>query len=469
MATTEQISAGSLDDRDGDNVADLTRPSLMDFSYSQKISSEIREAVVLSDSFARFQIDRKGFLSHQSKITFSVVPVATNTSAFFPTNVGVNSLISRVVLKAGNRTISETQEFGQLKAYESMFLTGEANKEREMYLTQRVMNHAPVFEDDSTTHNTNSDAPTYGLDIGRAYEGTNLKLLPCNRMDGTNATTIAESPVYSVYIGDLVDLFKNQDFPVYLCDEELFLELHFQEDSKKRVNVNQAQAGFTAKYVIDSAETRMMYDTIYYDGDTMEAFRNKANKSGLTYQYHDYRLTKRTASTPATWANLVQNVGGAGRFVDKVVVRIGNDTANKEKALLNSYYSQFPSAGGTTFNIRYNDRYEFPIDRDNSALLFQTMKSAEGQVPFITRQEYSREMPNTITNRTFEGIDQRTSLGGNLHYLAVKPEREERINNQGIDIILKGTYPAESLTLMVWISLRKVARLQGGRLDCYFA
>ncbi len=469
MATTEQISAGSLDDRDGDNVADLTRPSLMDFSYSQKISSEIREAVVLSDSFARFQIDRKGFLSHQSKITFSVVPVATNTSAFFPTNVGVNSLISRVVLKAGNRTISETQEFGQLKAYESMFMTGEANKEREMYLTQRVMNHAPVFEDDSTTHNTNSDAPTYGLDIGRAYEGTDLKLLPCNRMDGTNATTIAESPVYSVYIGDLVDLFKNQDFPVYLCDEELFLELHFQEDSKKRVNVNQAQAGFTGKYVIDSAETRMMYDTIYYDGDTMEAFRNKANKSGLTYQYHDYRLTKRTASTPATWTNLVQNVGGAGRFVDKVVVRIGNDTLNKEKTLFNSYYSQFPSAGGTTFNIRYNDRYEFPIDRDNSALLFQTMKSAEGQVPFITRQEYSREMTNTITNRTFEGIDQRTSLGGNLHYLAVKPEREERINNQGIDIILKGTWPAESLTLMVWISLRKVARLQNGVLSCYFA
>jgi hypothetical protein len=97
------------------------------------------------------------------------------------------------------------------------------------------------------------------------------------------------------------------------------------------------------------------------------------------------------------------------------------------------------------------------------------MKSAEGQVPFITRQEYSREMTDTITARTFEGIGQRASLGGNFHYLAVKPEREERINNQGIDIILKGTWPAESLTLMVWISLRKVARLQGGRLDCYFA
>jgi len=469
MATTEQISSGSLDDVDGDSVADLTRPSTFDFSYAQSISSEIREAVVMSDDFARFQIDRKGFLSHQSKITFSVVPVAGNTSAYFPLGVGVNSLIDRVILKAGNRTISETQEFGQLKAYESMFLTGEANKEREMYLTQRLINHAPVYETNPTTFQTNSDAPTYGIDNGRSYDGTDLKMLPCNRIDGTNATTISQSPVYSLHIGDLVDLFKHQDFPVYLCDEELFIELHFQRNSKKRVSVNQAQTAFTADYVIDPRETRMMYDTIYYDGDQMEAFRARANKTGLTYQYHDYRLTKRTSATPATWANLVQNIGGGGRFVDKVVVRIGRDDDNKEKKLLNHYYSQHPTTGTSTFNIRYNDRYEFPIDRDNTALLFQTLKTAEGEVPFITRQEYSREMVDTITDRTWEGSQQRSSLGGNLHYLAVKPEREERINNQGIDLIFKGTFPAESLTLMAWIALRKVARIKDGRLDSYFA
>ncbi len=469
MATTEQISAGSLDDTDGDSVADLTRPSTFDFSYAQKISSEIREAVVLSDSFARFQIDRKGFLSHQSKITFSVVPADGVPCAYFPIGVGVNSLVDRVVLKSGNRTISETQEFGQLKAYESMFLTGEANKEREMYLTQRLINHAPVYESDPDLYKTNSDAPTYGLDNGRSYDGNDLKMLPCGRMDGTDASSKALSPVYSVYIGDLVDLFKHQDFPVYLCDEELFIELHFQTDSKKRACVKSDQAGFTSTFKIDPRETRMMYDTIYYDGDQMESFRNKANKSGLTYQYHDYRLTKRTSDKSATWSNLIQNIGGAGRFVDKVVVRIGSDDSNKEKTLLNHYYSQHPTTGTSTFNIRYNDRYEFPIDRDNTALLFQTLKTAEGEVPFVTRQEYSREMVNTITERTWEGNQQRSSLGGNLHYLAVKPEREERINNQGIDLVFKGVFPDESLTLMAWVSLRKVARIKDGKLDCYFA
>lgn len=475
MATTQEISSGSLDDFDADGVADLTRPSDMPFTYNQFISTDIREPVVFSDSstggMARFQMDRKGFLSHHSKITFSVVPVDTNTSAYFPLGVGVNSLIDRVVLKSGNggRVISETQEFGQLKAYDSMFITGEANKERETYLTQRMINHGSVYETDPNTKDTNSDAPEYGIETGREYDGTDLKLLPCSRIDGTSATTKKQSPVYSVLLGDLCDLFKDQDFPLFLCDEDLFLEVHFQSSSKKRVSVKSTQPAFTGSYLIDQSECRMIYDSIEYDPDQMDSFRKKADAKGLTFQYHDYRLTKRTSATPSTWANLIQNVGGAGRFVDKIVVRIGRDDNNKEKTLLNSFYSQHPTTGTTTLNVRYNDRYEFPIDRSNTALLFQTMKTAEGQVPFITRQEYSREMPDTLTARTFEGNQQRSSLGGNLHYLAVKPEREERINNQGIDIELKGTFPAESLTLMCWIALRKVARIKDGRLDCYFA
>ena len=468
MATTSEISAGSLNDTDGDSVADLTRPSQMDFSYNQSISTDIREPVVFSDTFARWNFDRKGFLSASSRITFSVVPHAGAPTAFFPIGVGVASLIDRVVLRAGNSTIAETQEFGSLKAYDSMFISSEANKEREQYLTQRMMSHASVYENDPTTHRTNVDAPTYGLDNGRSYDVADLKLLPFSRIDGTNAATIKQSPVYSLLLGDLVDLFQNQDFPMYLCDEEIHLELHFQTQSDKRVC--QPTAGTGGVYKIDQSECRMIYDTIYYDGEQMDKFRMAAERGGgLTYGFTDYRLTKRTATTGATWANLIQNVGGAGRFVDKVIVRISNDVANKQKSLLNSFQSQAPTTGETTLNIRYNDRYEFPIDRSNTAMLFQTVKDAQGEVPFVTRQEFSRESPNTITARTFETIEQRGALGGNLKFLAVKPSREERINNQGIDLIFKGTYPDESLTLLCWLGLRKVARLQNGKLTCYFA
>ena len=466
---TNEISAGSLDDVDGDSVADLTRPSQMDFSYNQKISTDIREAVVFSDRFARFSFDRKGFLSHHSRIAFSVVPADGQATAYFPLGVGVNSLIDRVVLKAGNRTISETQEFGQLKAYDSMFITGEANKEREQYLTQRMMNHSSVYETAPDDYKTDVDAPTYGIDNGRSYNGANLGLLPCSRMDGTSAATKKQSPVYSILLGDLVDLFQAQDFPLYLCDEEIHLELHFQTDSAKRVC--QASTGAGGSYVIDQSECRMIYDTIYYDNDMMDKFRSAADsKGGLTYGFTEYRLTRRTASTAATWANLIQNVGGAGRFVDKVIVRISDDTADLQKSLVNSYKSQMAVVGSdTTLNIRYNDRYEFPIDRSNTALLFQTLKDAEGAVPFVTRQEYSRDMVTTITARTFEGNDQRSGLAGNFHYLAVKPSREERVNSQGIDLIFKGEYPDSSLTLMCWLGLRKVARIENGTFSSYFA
>tara|TARA_R110002110_G_scaffold224947_3_gene439005 strand:+ start:3120 stop:4532 length:1413 start_codon:yes stop_codon:yes gene_type:complete len=470
MTTTAEISTGSLNDTDGDSVADLTRPGQLDFSYNQSISTEIREPVVFSDTFARWNFDRQGFLSHTSRITFSVTPPDGVASAFFPVGVGIGSLIDRVVLKGGpgGATIAETQEFGSLMAYDSMFVSSEANKEREQYLSARMMSHASVYETDPTTHKTDVDAPTYGLDNGRSYTGADLKLLPFSRIDGTDATTVKESPVYSILLGDLVDLFKNQDFPLYLCDDEIHLELHFQTDSQKRVC--QPTGGVGGAYKIDQSECRMIYDTIYYDGEQMDKFKSAADRGGgLTYAYTDYRLTKRTATSAATWANLIQNVGGAGRFVDKVIVRISDDTANKQLSLLNSYQSEAPTTGETTLNIRYNDRFEFPIDRSNTAMLFQTLKDAQGEVPFITRQEFSRESPDTITARTFELIDQRVALGGKLNFLAVKPSREERINNQGIDLIFKGVYPGTSMTLLCWLGLRKVARIENGALTCYFA
>ncbi len=454
-----------------DVVADLTRPSQLTSNYSQRISTDIREPVVFSQDFCRFSLDRKGFLSHHSKIAFSVKPADGKSSAFFPIGLGVNSLIDRVVLKVGNRTIAETQEFAMLQAYRSIFKTNEENREREQFMTQRLINHRAVYEDDPANFDTSTDAPTIGLDFGRAYKGSDMSLLPFARMDGTNATTKAESPVYSIYLGDLFDIFSNQDLPLFMMDDEVHIELHFTPlTSDKRVSVNNDDVA-GGEFEIDQSETRMIYDTIYYDGDAMESFRKKADsKGGMTFEYTDYRLTRRTDTKADAFKDITQSLGGAGRFVDKVIIRIGNDLEDKSKTLLNSQYSQSPPAGTErTINLRYNDRFDFPIDRSNSALLFSTMREAEGDTPFITRQEYGREEANVLSVRTLEKHQVRGNLGGNFNWLALRPNREERINNQGIDLIYKNPMPTESLTLMCWIGLRKIATLKDGHFDCYFA
>ena len=456
---------------DADLVGDLTRPSQLTSNYSQRISTDIRESVVFSQSFARWSLDRKGFLSHHSKIAIGVKPATGFSSAFFPIGIGVNSLIDRCVLKCGNRTIAETQSFGELQAYRSIFKTNEENREREQFMTQRLINHSAVYEDDPALFDTDVDAPTIGLEFGRDYQGSNMNLLPFARMDGTNATTKAESPVYSIYLGDLFDIFANQDMPLYLMDDEVHIELHFTAlTGDKRVSVNNGiAAGIEVE--IDQSETRMIYDTIYYSGDAMEAYRDKVNREGgLTFEYTDYRLTRRTDTKADAFKNITQSLGGAGRFVDKVIIRIGNDDKDSSKTLLNSQYCQAPPAGEErTINLRYNDRFEFPIDRSNSALLFSTMREAEGDTAFITRQEYGRESPNVLTPKTLEQHAIRGNLGGNFNWLSLRPNREERVNNQGIDLIYKNPMPTESLTLLCWIGLRKIATLKDGHFDCYFA
>ena len=474
--TDPTLPTDSLD-MDSALVGDLMRPSTLDSSLAQRISTDIREPVVFSQSFCRFSLDRKGFLSHQSKIAFSVIPAVANSFAYFPVSVGVNSLISRCVLKVGNRTIAETQEFGALQGYRSLFETGEENVEREQFLTQRLINHIPNYDAVSKNgelEHSSTNSASYGLYAGREGSGGTAPIdWEPNQIVRLNGTLPVESPVYSIFLGDLFDIFANQDLPLFMLDDEVHIELHFTPPKQKRCSLAVTLPAQTADqdYLIDQSEVRMIYDTIYYSGDAMEAFRAKADRDGgLTFNYLDYRLTRRTASTAGAFDNLTQAIGGAGRFVDKIIVRIANDDKDAERSLLNSYECQAPKAGEErSINLRYNDRFEFPIDRSNSSLLFSTMREAEGDVPFITRAEYGTEMTGAITENTFMGHVQKANLASKFNYLCLRPSREERVNNQGMDLIYKCPMATESLTLLIWIGLRKVATLKDGHFDCYFA
>ena len=111
-----------------DRIPDLMKLGEIQTDMAQVVTTDIIEPSVVSDSFARFTLDRRvGFLHSNSKIALSVVPL-TNAKAYFPLNIGVGSLIQRAVLKIGQRTISETQDFAHLHAYSSLFLTNENNK-----------------------------------------------------------------------------------------------------------------------------------------------------------------------------------------------------------------------------------------------------------------------------------------------------------------------------------------------------
>lgn len=456
-----------------DESINLSMPSTIPSNYDMRIETDILEPVVFSSSnlFARFTLQKKGFLSHQSKIAFSMSPNATITESYYPVNVGVNSLIDRVVLKAQNRTIAETASFGMLQAYRSQFLTNENNYEREQYITQRMVAYEPVYSD---TVDTNSNAPTYGISTGMNPDGTVVPFQPFQVM---NVNRPKENPVYSIFLSDLLDVFSSTDLPMYLIDDEVHIELHFTNPVDKRNFI----PSFEARHVpfnIDINECRMIYDTIYYNANAMEKYREKVNREGgIKLDYVDYRLTNRSQTKVEGEGGMSINLGGGGRMVEKVIYGINQGFANVDSELniTNAYYSFAPTitASGSlkateiAVNLRYNDRFEFPVDRKNLSLLFDTTTKSEGLPMYVSRQFYGNERTSAITTNTLLGRSQKDDLASSFFWNSIKLMRGERISNQGIT--LDWEYHGENQKLLyVWLALKKTAVIKDGKFDCYF-
>ena len=455
-----------------DDTPELINPSLLPPNYAQKIETDILDPVVSSDTFTRWTLPRKGFLSHQSKITMSISGQNDNAGVWFPVNIGVNSLISRAVLKAGNRTICETSDWNFLQGYRSQFLTPENNKEREMFLTQRIMSRRSEYDNDEAF---DTSAPTYTLDTGEFIDDSDDDIdMPM--FSAISSEARKPSPVYSVYLGDLFDIFNGNNLPLYMINDDVHVEIYWSPTAGKRVWLDGDDGENDHNFLLDQNEVKMVYDTIYYDGETMEKYRNGKGKS-ITMSYVDYRLTRRTGEANG-FGNIIQDIGGAGRLVDKVIVAFCDTELDGlhggEDLLTGPYWSMANAVADSKLeiNIRYNDRDEYTRNLDNLATIFNEAKVAEsGNPPYVSQAEFSSlESTTAITTTTLQGQNQRVSLEGALCWLGFKIKRGERINKQGMSLIYKTSIAgADTHELKIWIALKKVAHIENGLLTCYFA
>ena len=486
---------------DTDRIPNLVKIGEIPSSYGQVLQTDIIDPATFTQSRCRFTLNRvAGFLHSDSKITLGVVPVG-NAAAFYPANIGIASLIKSATMRIGSQTVCTTEDFGQFHAYQSLFVSNEDNKEREQYLSQRLINHGMVYDTVPVGQHLGSDtsAPKYGLDTGRCPVVTAgvgaTEVFPFQNHDATSAQTISEAPVYSIYLSDLFSFLKTNQLPAFLIDQEIHIDLEFVEATtslagggpqSQRLCVSQASAVPEAVYTIDQTECKLIYDSISYDGEVMRKFAEQ-NKD-LTFQYVDYRLAKRTGATAAgaapptaPFTSLTFPIGGNGRLVSKVFFGLQVNTNFVAKSMLNGYVSRAanlagqPSGGVTTVNLRYNDRYEFSQDRDNSALLFHTTQSAEGMVPMVSKDEYASTSVSAVSNLTddtFEGHGQSGSadgLGGNFNWTAIRPNRAERVNNKGMDLEFSTQLEDGTHTLRCYLELLKVATIKDGQFSCYFA
>jgi hypothetical protein len=459
-----------------DRIPDLMKLGEIETDMEQVVSTDIIDASVISQSFARFTLDRRvGFLHSNSKLTVALTPL-TNTTSFFPFSVGAHNLVKKCRLLIGQKEIASTDDYAWLNCYQSQFITNENNKERQLYVDGRAICHENVYDSIGSL-----ESSTVGLDLGNS--GLTTGAIGAETTDTTiphfmnmNATNPEQAPVYSIFLSELFPMLRTFVLPCYMIDEPIFIEISWQDSVSSLSGAANSLRACTSSvgtanvaYQIDTNEVKLIYDSISYSGDIMEKY--KQQNPSISFQFSEYSLAKRTGLDTA-FTGLKFNVGGKGRLCSRVIYGLQPDADILSRSFCNSYRGNAPSAGNNlTMNLLYNDRYLFSQDRSNNALLFSTTQQSEGAVPMLLRQEYSNEVIATITADTIQGMSQRDNLSGDFFWNSVRLNRSERINNQGITLEYAnaGLTGAETYTLRVWVESLKVATIKEGKFDCYFA
>ncbi len=484
----------SMDDKSDvstDKIPDLIKIGAIPSEYGQMLHTDILDPVTFNQNRVRFTLQRvAGFLHSNSKVTLAVTPKTTN-AAYYPVNIGISNLVQSARLSIGNKTVCEIDDYSHFHQYQSLFISNEDNKEREQFLSQRCISHQPVYDDriaDVTDKPPNS-AKKIGLDVGRnpivpAGGGAGVfNLLPFMVHGAGSAQDIADAPVYSVYLSDLFPFLKYNQLPMFMLSEEVHIDITFVEPTtslaaaglSRRMCITAAEGGTPANqqvsYDVNQDEVKLIYDSITYDGGIMEQYAQQNPK--LTFQYVDYRLAKRTGGNTA-FSDLTFPIGGNGRLVSKVILGLQENKNFTPVSLCHGVVAKdVPTGQKLALNLLYNDLFEFNTNRDNTALLFHTTQSAEGKVPMVTRDEYQTTPTTALTAESFEGHTQSSGtsgLGGVMRWTAIRPNKGQRVNNKGMDLVYKASgLPAETYTLRVYLELLKVATIEDGQFNCYFA
>jgi hypothetical protein len=491
----------------GGGIPDLMKIGTIPINTVQEVLTDILEPVVKSDTFVRFVFSNKGLLHSHSKIEIGLDNGAVD--AVLPLNVGAYGLIQRVALRVGNQTLCEIDDFANYFAYRSLFVSNENQKEREQMTTGRCVSHSFGYKDRATVNGgEESDTQSDGLvvDNGRddlippggatpwnnaGFNGAGGLLtgtadyLPRQWQD-IKQTTATDRNLYQLSLSELCPFLRHNQLPLYMMKEQVSLELHFTpvgdtSTHTGRVHIKTGETVTTA-FPIDFNKIRVIADYIFYPQELMLQYA-KAN-SVLNFTYADYRLSKYSRSKAELELQGIRNIGGAGRIVNKIIWGTQNEV--KGTGLLNNYAAVSPSVDygsgaaskndTATFNIKYNDTFEFPIDVVNPARHFHNVNQAEGMVPFINRQEYCKE-GTSLSSRTFLGTSigatADTSLSGNFFWCSQRLTAQQRINSRGIELYFKysgiDAPSSGGYVQRVFLEVMRTATLSNGYTECYFA
>lgn len=432
-------------------IPDLVKIGSIPSSTVMDVETSVLEPVQHSQSTCRFVLENKGILHSNSKIIVSMSDAGATERAYFPINVGVFALIKSARLMSGGKTLVETQDQNVLTAYESMFISNEHNVEKEIFTTGRLMNHQFKYD----INGSGAKAQGLMIDPGMDYdEDSDAVQLP-------SQIELTQEGQFQLPLDSLFPLLKTQQLPLYMMNEQVTIELEF-EPSAGRMWQSGAES---ITFNIDTTETKLIADYIYYPGEMMSAYAN-ANKN-LTMTYMNYRLSKTSIDTGTSLK--VRNVGGNGRIVTKLISGLQDDSISFVENCVGKYHSIFPEGSGTSagnikLNVKYNNHLLYPIDVDNTAHHQHNTAQAQGMVPFCSRFEYGGEGGLlSFADVSLDGSEMRGNLQSRFGWQAHRLNRNERVNSRGIEYHTTYTSNSGARTQRVYLEIVRMATLSDGK------
>tara|TARA_R110001592_G_scaffold11388_4_gene56374 strand:+ start:1075 stop:2571 length:1497 start_codon:yes stop_codon:yes gene_type:complete len=484
-------------------IPDLVRIGAVPSDTAINVQTDILDPVIFSEREARFVLDNKGILHSNSRITLATAgDTGTDDDgrAFFPAGVGIHSLIQRASLRIGTKTVCEIEDYAHFAAYETTFLPPDAIKEREGVMSGRMMAIAPAMQERSASFASASNSASITESITEAKSvqidnGTNAALpgaaekiwqpilketVPAPSRVIFDYQKESNKPTYSIMLADLFPFLKTNQLPLFMMSEQVSIHLTFTPyltgTSSQRVSVTNG-TDLTKDASLVRTDCQLISDYIFYPQEMMEQYR-QAN-SNMQFAYVDYQFVKRTVSQTEYSSGLIQNVGGAGRVVNKVFCAAQQSNEFSD-ALLNNYIAEGPvvsatTTGKVTTNLKYNDNFLYPIDVSNDARHYHNVFQSEGRVPYISRDLYRGEgqlatnFVDTPGAMDFEDYSGKEDLRQKFFYTAYRLNKGERVNSRGIELYDTRTTMGGSSTLRCWLQVMKVASLKDGMFSMAFA
>ena len=466
-----------------DQIPNFIKLDQIPVNYIQQVETDLLEPVVFNqgtatgDGFCRFTLQNKGFLHSHSKVFLSLKPQSDVYDGYLPPHIGIGNVIKKAILKVGNKVLNELDEWAGLFAVKSSLITNEVQLEREQYTTGRCFNKEYAFNVGS-----NVNASSVVLDVGVEPSATNDIQTP----DWAKFTFSSETfcPTYQMDLSDLFPFLKVNQLPLYMMDEAINIELFFQPQQKYRLQIADGQVADVSVDIIRN-DLKFCADYIFY-GATDQMARYKAANQSMSFSFVDYRVIERTTNATQLASGIIQNVGMANRQVPRILVTFPVDEGTyNEASVLGQYVSRCPvinASGNKTqdleYNVRYNDRYEFTSDINNTARLMSTFTESEG-VPYISRTDFSDEgVTGGYSNvYKFNGRTMGTapgSPGGAIqgHFFNIGTKLTNgRVGQRGIEVHVKGGWSATvPVTKMrVYCEYMRVAKLTNGMLEIFNA